>query len=317
MRTQLPFALLAAAFACSLLATPAQAQRARVFVASYGNDANPCTFGSPCKTFQQAVNVVAGGGEVTAIDSAGFGPINITKAVTITSPDGVEAGIVPVSGGDAITISAGSSDVIQLHGLTLDGTGGGVDGIVFTTGQSLIIAGCVIRDFTSDAIHFNPGASSTLRISDTLLDNNGDAGIYLVQTGSSTVTVAVDRVQASNNHNGLVLQGSNQSTAMLSAVIADSVAANNVNDGFAAVAEGGATGGTTGVLVVRSVAANNGGAGVESQGNTATLWVSQSAVTGNVNGWVTNFSGTLLSYGDNKIVGNAANQSAPPPITNK
>jgi len=41
-----------------------------VFVASYGNDANPCTFGSPCKTFQQAVNVVDAGGEVTAIDSA-------------------------------------------------------------------------------------------------------------------------------------------------------------------------------------------------------------------------------------------------------
>src|SRR6516162_11539132 len=150
MRTRIPFALLAAILASSLFCVSAHA-RARVFVASYGDDANPCTFLSPCRNFQQAVNVADAGGEVTAIDSAGFGPINITKAVTITSPDGVEAGIVPVSGGDAITISAGSSDVIQLHGLTLDGTGGGVDGIVFTTGQSLIIAGCVIRDFTSDA----------------------------------------------------------------------------------------------------------------------------------------------------------------------
>ena len=95
MRNRLLFAPLAAAFACSLLSAPAQAQRARTFVASYGNDSNPCTFGSPCKTFQQAVNVVAAGGEVTAIDSAGFGPITITQAVTITSPDGVEAGIVP------------------------------------------------------------------------------------------------------------------------------------------------------------------------------------------------------------------------------
>src|SRR3974390_3082983 len=95
MRTQLALAGIAIAFACSLFTAPAQAQRARTFVASYGNDSNPCTFGSPCKTFQQAVNVVAAGGEVTAIDSAGFGPINITKAVTITSPDGVEAGIVP------------------------------------------------------------------------------------------------------------------------------------------------------------------------------------------------------------------------------
>ena len=73
MRTQLPFALIATAFAFSLHAAPAQA-RARVFVASYGNDANPCTFGSPCKTFQVAVNNVDAGGEVTAIDSAGFGP---------------------------------------------------------------------------------------------------------------------------------------------------------------------------------------------------------------------------------------------------
>jgi hypothetical protein len=92
MRTAIPLTVLASALVCSLATAPAHA-RARVFVASYGNDTNPCTFGSPCKTFQQAVNVVDAGGEVTAIDSAGFGPINITKAVTITSPDGVEAGI--------------------------------------------------------------------------------------------------------------------------------------------------------------------------------------------------------------------------------
>jgi hypothetical protein len=70
MRTQLPLALLAVAAACTLATAPAHA-RARVFVASYGHDANPCTFGSPCKAFQQAVNVVDVDGEVTAIDSAG------------------------------------------------------------------------------------------------------------------------------------------------------------------------------------------------------------------------------------------------------
>jgi hypothetical protein len=57
-----------------------------VFVASYGSDANPCTFLSPCRNFQQGVNVVDSGGEVTAIDSAGFGPLLIDRAVTITSP---------------------------------------------------------------------------------------------------------------------------------------------------------------------------------------------------------------------------------------
>ena len=84
MRTAIPLTVLATALACSWTA-PAHA-RARTFVASYGNDANPCTFGSPCKTFQVAVNTVDAGGEVTAIDSAGFGPLIIDKAVTITSP---------------------------------------------------------------------------------------------------------------------------------------------------------------------------------------------------------------------------------------
>src|SRR6516225_9884271 len=139
MRTQLPFTLLAAALTCSLFSVPAQAQRARVFVASYGNDNNPCTFGSPCKTFQQAVNVVDPGGEITAIDSAGFGPISINKAVSITSPNGVEAGIVPISGGNAITIGAGPNDAVELYGLTVDGSGVGNNGIVFTSGAKLTI----------------------------------------------------------------------------------------------------------------------------------------------------------------------------------
>src|SRR5215469_7800454 len=145
MRTQLPFAVLAAAFACSLATAPANA-RARTFVASYGNDSNPCTFGSPCKTFQQAVNVVDAGGEVTAIDSAGFGPIKITKAVTITSPDGVEAGIIPdpitVT---AITINAGSSDTITLRGLTISTAVGGQLGVNFTSGAVLRVENSVFR----------------------------------------------------------------------------------------------------------------------------------------------------------------------------
>src|SRR6266849_4413627 len=110
------------ALAATLPAIPAHA-RARVFVASYGSDSNPCTFLAPCRNFQQAVNVVDAGGEVTAIDSAGFGPISISHAVTITSPNGVEAGIVTVAGGNAIDITAGPSDAFVLRGLTLNGGG--------------------------------------------------------------------------------------------------------------------------------------------------------------------------------------------------
>src|SRR6516225_6779322 len=125
MRIATPLTLLATALACSFATAPANA-RARVFVASYGNDANPCTFGSPCKTFQVAVNAVDAGGEVTAIDSAGFGPINI-----------IEAGVVPAAGADAIDINAAPSDAVVLRGLTLNGAGVASNGIVFNSGARL------------------------------------------------------------------------------------------------------------------------------------------------------------------------------------
>jgi hypothetical protein len=208
MRTAIPLIVLATALACSLATAPAHA-RARVFVASYGNDSNPCTFGSPCKTFQQAVNVVDPGGEVTAIDSAGFGPINITKAVTITSPDGVEAGIVPAAGGDAIDINAGPTDAIVLRGLTLNGSGVGFNGVVFNSGGSLTVTNCVAQNFhsagsgniTGNGILLQPtNGTVNFVITNTIVANNQTIGIiYQPPSGSPVANIVIDHVTATGN----------------------------------------------------------------------------------------------------------------------
>jgi len=206
MRTRIPFALLATAIACSLATAPAHA-RARVFVASYGNDENPCTFGSPCKTFQQAVNVVDAGGEVTAIDSAGFGPISIGKSVTITSPPGVEAGIVPTAGGDAIDItSAASTDTIVLRGLTLQGGGSGQYGILAQTGGNIEIVDCSIRGFTAQAIAIQNDQSAQISaaILNTLVADSF-AGIRAT-AASGKMQVAMDGVKVNNTSGaGIIL----------------------------------------------------------------------------------------------------------------
>jgi len=201
MRTALPLTVLATALACSLGTAPAHA-RARTFVASYGNDANPCTFGSPCKTFQQAINVVDVGGEVTAIDSAGFGPISINKSVTITSPPGVEAGIVPTAGGTAIDIStAPSTDTIVLRGLTLQGGGGiGQDGINISTGGNIEIVDCAIRGFAeSGIVIINQSAQMSVAILNTLVADT-PFGIQ-IEASSSSMQVAIDGVKLNNNSN--------------------------------------------------------------------------------------------------------------------
>jgi hypothetical protein len=283
----------ALAFVATLASAPAQAQRDRVFVASYGNDSNPCTFGSPCKTFQTAVGVVAAGGEITAIDSAGFGPVTISHAVTITSPNGVEAGIVaPASGGAAITINADSGDVVSLNRLTLDGHNvTNTNGIVFNSGGSLNVKDGVIRHFANSGISVLPAEANSLQIivSNTLVSDNGGIGIDIGGFDTSFRGV-LDHVKSENNSVGLEFGDQESRT------VTDSVIANNSGNGIVVSSASG----TLDVVVRNSTSANNGGTGLLANGEGTTIHVTRSSVTGNGTGW----DGGVLSYGDNNIDGN-------------
>jgi hypothetical protein len=97
----------------------------RTWVSPAGVDTNPCTREQPCRNFAAAITAVAAGGEVVALDSAGYGPVTITKSVTIVAPVGVHAAIAP-SSGNAITVSATATDQIVLRNLYLNSQGGGL-----------------------------------------------------------------------------------------------------------------------------------------------------------------------------------------------
>jgi hypothetical protein len=307
MRTAIPLTVLATALACSLAAAPANA-RARVFVASYGNDSNPCTFGSPCKTFQQAVNVVDPGGEVTAIDSAGFGPINITKAVTITSPAGVEAGIVPVAGGDAIDITAGSTDAVVLSGLTLNGSGIGTNGIVFNSGGTLNVRDNVIQNFANNGINFVPTTQSTLSVSNTVVADNGVYGIAMKPNNSGSVVFVgtFTRVEAYHNGtSGIAVIGdlaSTQTHQGVNAIAIDCIATGN---NYASTSTGFLATSSQGIALFRlfrSTAAGNfvGASAVSTNNAVVAIGLSQSNME--LSRSSASASGTnavVQSYGDN------------------
>jgi hypothetical protein len=298
--------LLLATLGSVLIAVPALAQRDRVFVASYGSDSNPCTFGSPCKTFQQAINVVAEGGEVTAIDSAGFGTIAIAHSVTITSPNGVEAGIAaPASGSAAITVNAGSTDIVILSGLTLDGGHvASTTGIQFNTGGSLIIQSSVIRNFEGIGVNFQPSASSStlLSVSNTaILDNHID-GILLSPSGSQTVSGVLDHVDIENNGNdGLFVSA----IGPINVTVSDSVIDHNENCGIVAQNSPDQA-----YVAVRRATISNNGTGVEAD-NSAIVRLSQSQITGNATGWTTSISGSVGTTSDNLIDNNTSGNGTP------
>ena len=158
--------------------------RSGTFVsAQHGDDANTannCSVTLPCRNFNAAVGVVNAGGEVVALDSGGYGPTTISKAVTLTSPLGVYAAITALTAGSsAITVSAASTDTVVLRGLTLTGLGGQT-GINVTSVGNLHVEGCVISGFTDNGINVNLTADgSHIFIKDTITRNNGDTGILI------------------------------------------------------------------------------------------------------------------------------------------
>jgi len=224
------------AFATTLPNVPVHAAaRDRVFVASYGSDSNPCTFLSPCKTFQNAYDTVAAGGEITAIDSAGFGPLSISKSITVTSPPGVEAGIVPSAGGDAVDISATSDIDVTLRGLTLEGGGSGLRGVFLTSTVSntatLTILDCLVKDFTASGISIQPAsgqnAALDIFIGNTSSLKNASDGIKIAPTGTVAVVGTMSQVAVVNNQsNGFEIDGNANIT------ITNSVASTNANYGI-------------------------------------------------------------------------------------
>ena len=129
------YALAAIAFALSLFAAAGTAATAqRTFVASTGNDANPCSIAQPCRGFAAAIVRQSGRRGYRA----GFSRVRprartISQSVSIIAPPGVYAGI-SVFSGDGVTVSAGATDKVLLRGLTINGEGG-TGGIRVTSGK--------------------------------------------------------------------------------------------------------------------------------------------------------------------------------------
>src|SRR5512147_200857 len=104
-------------FAICISVAVAQAQATRTWVSGVGDDANPCSRTAPCKTFAGAISKTAAGGEISALDPAGFGTVTITKAITLNG-NGTLAGIL-AAGQSGIIVNAGVNDVVTIHDLSI------------------------------------------------------------------------------------------------------------------------------------------------------------------------------------------------------
>jgi nitrous oxidase accessory protein NosD len=185
MKKPLPLAVLAVVFACAMYSAPARAQASRTFVSSTGSDSNTCAnVATPCRHFAAAFAATAANGEIYVLDPANYGSLTITHAVSIQGHGW--GSVAPQAGGTAITIAAPTTDDINLNGLTIDGTAlTSTNGIIFTSGRSLTIENCVVRNAPNSGLQFIPNVSAATSLSVSNSSFNNSASGILIQPSSS------------------------------------------------------------------------------------------------------------------------------------
>jgi hypothetical protein len=300
--------------------TPAQAQPMEVFVAAQGSDTNPCTVAQPCLTFQHAHDTVAAGGVIDVLSPADYGVVTITKAISVQGHR--FAGLV-VTSGNGITINAGPNDKVSLRGLLIDGVGLGTVGIAFSTGASLDVQDCLIRNFTADGINFvinstpdNP-VTSSLFVSDTYVAANGSVGIRVANDVGAASGALHRVVSVGNGRDGLqFFLGPNSPVQF---AVSDSAFLNNGVTGVTVYVR--SAGQNVVNIMLRNVnASNNVGNGIWVLGGMNTfVWLTKSTITGNGVGLgvTCGTAGVINSMGDNSLFGNfsvGGSQPSGPPF---
>ena len=159
----------------------ASAQATRTWVSGVGDDANPCSRTAPCKTFAGAISKTAASGEISVLDPGGFGAVTITKSISIVA-DGNEGGIL-ASGVAGITINAGTSDVVSISGLIIEGAGTGTNGIRILQAGSVYVTNTTIRGFKAGTAPAGRGisvetASAVTRLFLNNVQINNNVGLY-------------------------------------------------------------------------------------------------------------------------------------------
>ena len=226
--------MLAVTLAVFLHAPPAYAQGlSHTWISGAGDDANPCSRTSPCRTFTGAQAKTVAGGEIDLIDAANAGTVAILKAITIDGGNGQGTNVL-ANGNNGIVVRPNAGTVI-LRNLRIQGVGGALNGIVVESGSLVVVENCEIYGFASNGILVTTSTGTTRIVVDNtrVLSNGG--GIQIKPTGGAT-TVSVSGVVASGNGFGIGVDTTGGGTA--SVIIDRMTASENSGNGLQALGTG-------------------------------------------------------------------------------
>lgn len=291
-----------ALFALLVVSWGAHAQAFRTYLASTGVDNPNCTRPAPCRLLPAALAAVANGGEVWILDSANYNnaTVNVTKSVTILAVPGA-LGSVLATGGSAINIATPGIKVTLRNLVVVPlPASGASNGISVSAGAGLSIEKSSISNLPGHGILVV--GTSTVRVSETVIRDNGDVGIWLLRGARATIT----RSTVSGNGGAGIFIIGDQLDTLTTADIAASTLDGNAS-GLAAWSE--ATSATVRVSLrdSRLVGNTNAGASILSaqlNGGSVSLTASSNLVSNNAVGLEASQAGARVWATGNSVVSN-------------
>lgn len=270
----------------------------RTFVSILGSDSNTassCGNSTPCRGFAAAMTVTDTGGEIVVQTSGGYGPVSVTKSVSLIAAPGIYAGISVFSGA-GIAVAASGANVV-LRGLTINGLGG-AQGVYITDASKVSVENCVVGHFAAGS-GVVANSAVKLRVVDSLFRDNA-YGIWMQSAATGTVSGS----NFLGNDYGIYVNATPSGTTSLA--VSDTVVA----DGYAGITAYGAAGGATGRIEVMRTQISNLAYGISSNAPSGTTVVSvgDSLISGNTVGlYQANAGATLRSLGNNMAADNGSN----------
>ena len=278
-------------------------QASRTWVSGVGDDANPCSRTAPCKTFAGAISKTAAGGEIDALDPAGYGAVTITKAITIDGGGGQVASVL-VAGTNGIVVQAGPSDVVILRNLRINGIGTGINGIRFLSGKDLNVEDCYIFGFTTNGVDvaLNQGTQATVHIFHTVTKNLGGAGVRATNAVAPSVKVAIDFSEFALDNIGVEASSHSSieiNNSMISAAASDGIKADST------------TGNDSLIDIAHSEIVNGANAVTSTNG---AIVMGDNTIVYNSGTVFNKVGGSQFTFSDNRVHDNGATGTAPTPF---
>lgn len=140
----------------------------RTWVSTAGNDANPCSRTAPCRTFAAAIGKTVATGEINVVGNGDYGPVTISKPITIDGT-GASATITAPIGGAGIIVNAAAAQDVILRNLTINSAFDGSLGCPYRStygvrvlgGRVVNIENVTISGSATAGITVNPASSRT------------------------------------------------------------------------------------------------------------------------------------------------------------